>query len=60
MFFNQQTTGLESQRLTSGLLVIFLTIKTILHFFGMFYPRLLTFGLLEKLNYRKTPVSQNF
>jgi len=34
--------------------------KTILLFFGVVSPRLLTFGVLEKLCYEKTPVSQQF
>jgi hypothetical protein len=60
MFSKWSATGPENQGLTSGLSVTFLTIKTILHFFGILSPRLLTFGLLEKLSYQKTPVSQQF
>lgn len=60
MFFKWSAIGPENQGLTSGLSVIFLTTKTILYFFGIVSPRLLTFGLLEKLSYQKTPVSQHF
>jgi hypothetical protein len=34
--------------------------KTILHFFSLVSRQLITFGLLEKLCYEKTPVSQQF
>ena len=60
MFSKWSATRPENQGLTSGLSMIFLTVKTILLFFGILSPRLLTFGVLEKLNYQKTPVSQQF